>query len=64
MELNREDQNFLNLHDHDRDFLKEIRRMSDKELHIHLKYQSCEEWRRVAIEREMERRVKIEEETA
>lgn len=61
MELNEE---FSMMHELDREFLRELKIMSDKELIIQLKYQSCEDWRRIAIEREMDRRLEIEENPA
>jgi hypothetical protein len=46
------------MHEEDRDFLKEIKTISDSEIRIYLTFQACEDWRRVALEREFERRLK------
>lgn len=44
------------LHETDRRFLRLLRQVNMGELKTLLRFQACELWRRIAIEREIERR--------
>lgn len=52
----------MDSHDQDYEFLQNLRSMSSRELHVFRMFQACEPWRRVAIEREMQRRTEKDKE--
>jgi hypothetical protein len=45
------------MHEQDRQFLQELKEASLDELLINLQFQACEDWRRIAIERELDKRL-------
>lgn len=47
----------MDRHEEDREFLKKLKTLTRKELGIYLQFQACEDWRRVAIAREIKRRI-------
>jgi len=50
------DENYGDRHEEDREFLRQLKKVTDHELTVILRWQACETWKRIAIEREQVRR--------
>lgn len=53
----------IDQHQEDRSFLQNVKLMTDGELLVYRQWQAQEEWRRIVIEREMDRRKEGTDET-